>query len=236
MPEISNETFTEQQPAGVVKKEEITEKRKKELDKLVGTIEVSLAGKLKGKTYEEIVESVVSELINKKIKQSELGRVLYSLDLSAQLYQQVVKDYNIKRLISHDGPSQSKVSITNSVIIENIESAIDSPQIIIEDQSVEQKDSSKPENIQEQKTSKLTTEKLTFRKRIKKWGQSLNIFRKSNTDKPENITNCQGIEMDKGGVPLKKILRRQSSETNDDCHKNNQRLYPVPLEKGDRNH
>lgn len=190
MPEISNETFTEQQPAGIVKKEEITEKRKKELDKLVGTIEVSLAGKLKGKTYEEIVESVVSKIINKKVKQSELGRVLYSLDLSAQLYQQVVKDYNIKRLINHDGPSQSKVSITNSVVIENIESAIDSPQIIIEDQSVEQKDSSKPESIQEQKTSKLTTEKLTFRKRIKKWGQSLNIFRKSNTDKPENITNC----------------------------------------------
>ncbi len=27
MPEISNETFTEQQPAGIVKKEEITEKR-----------------------------------------------------------------------------------------------------------------------------------------------------------------------------------------------------------------
>lgn len=80
--------------------------------------------------------------------QSELGRVLYSLDLSAQLYQQVVKDYNIKRLISHDGPSQSKVSITNSVIIENIESAIDSPQIIIEDQSVEQK------IVQNQKTFK----------------------------------------------------------------------------------
>ncbi|EOD6223994.1 hypothetical protein ACJZRD_000594 [Enterococcus hirae] len=151
MPEISNETFTEQQPAGIVKKEEITEKRKKELDKLVGTIEVSLAGKLKGKTYEEIVESVVSKIINKKVKQSELGRVLYSLDLSAQLYQQVVKDYNIKCLINHDGPSQSKVSITNSVVIENIESAIDSPQIIIEDQLVEQKDSSKPENIQEQK-------------------------------------------------------------------------------------
>ena len=235
MPEISNETFTEQQPAGIVKKEEITEKRKKELDKLVGTIEVSLAGKLKGKTYEEIVESVVSKIINKKVKQSELGRVLYSLDLSAQLYQQVVKDYNIKRLINHDGPSQSKVSITNSVVIENIESAIDSPQIIIEDQLVEQKDSSKPENIQEQKTSKLTTEKLTFRKRIKKC-QSLNIFRKSNTDKQENITNRQGIEMDKGRVPLKKIFRRKPSKTNDDCHKNNQRLYPVPLEKGDRNH
>ncbi|EOS7713172.1 hypothetical protein FRO38_RS06620 [Enterococcus hirae] len=236
MPEISNETFTEQQPAGIVKKEEITEKRKKELDKLVGTIEVSLAGKLKGKTYEEIVESVVSKIINKKVKQSEVGRVLYSLDLSAQLYQQVVKDYNIKRLISHDGPSQSKVSITNSVVIENIESVLDSPQKIIEDQLVEQKDSSKPENIQEKKTSKLTTEKLTFRKRIKKWGQSLNIFRKSNTDKPENITNCQGIEMDKGGVPLKKILRRQSSETNDACHNNNQCQHIVPLEKGDRNH
>lgn len=178
----------------------------------------------------------MSKIINKKVKQSELGRVLYSLDLSAQLYQQVVKDYNIKRLINHDGPSQSKVSITNSVVIENIESAIDSPQIIIEDQLVEQKDSSKPENIQEQKTSKLTTEKLTFRKRIKKWGQSLNIFRKSNTDKQENITNRQGIEMDKGRVPLKKILRRKPSKTNDDCHKNNQRLYPVPLEKGDRNH
>ncbi|OQO41399.1 hypothetical protein BH758_07725 [Enterococcus hirae] len=93
----------------------------------------------------------MSKIINKKVKQSELGRVLYSLDLSAQLYQQVVKDYNIKRLINHDGPSQSKVSITNSVVIENIESAIDSPQIIIEDQLVEQKDSSKPENIQEQK-------------------------------------------------------------------------------------
>ena len=63
MPEISNETFAEQQPTEIVKKEEITEKRKKELDKLVRTIEVSLAGKLKGKTYEEIVESVVSESI-----------------------------------------------------------------------------------------------------------------------------------------------------------------------------
>lgn len=178
----------------------------------------------------------MSKIINKKVEQSELGRVLYSLDLSAQLYQQVVKDYNIKRLISHDGPSQSRVSITNSVVIENIESVLDSPQKIIEDQLVEQKDSSKPENIQEQKTSKLTTERLTFRKRIKKWAQSLNIFRKSNTDKPENITNRQGIEMDKGEVPLKKILRRQSSKTNDDYHKNNQRQHLIPLEKGDRNH
>lgn len=111
----------------------------------------------------------MSELINEKVEQFELGKVLYSLDLSAQLYQQVVKDYNIKRLIRLDEPSQSRVSPTNSVVIENIESALDSPQKIIEDQSVEQKDSSKPENIQKQKTSKLTTEKLTFRKRIKKW-------------------------------------------------------------------
>lgn len=231
MPEISNETFTAQQPAGVVKKEEITEKRKRKLNKLVGTIEVSLAGELKGKTYEEIVESIVSELINKKVEQSELGRVLYSLDLSAQLYQQIVKDYNIKRLISHDEPSQSKVSITNSVVIENTESALDSSQKIIEDRSFKQNERSKPENIQEQKTSKLTTEKLTFRKRIKKWGQSLNIFRKSNTDKQENITNRQGLEMDKGRAPLNKLLKRKPGKTNDACHNNNQRQHPVPPER-----
>ncbi len=35
MPEISNETFTEQQPAGIVKKEEITEKRKRNLINLL---------------------------------------------------------------------------------------------------------------------------------------------------------------------------------------------------------